>query len=178
MITAASPSRTCLVASDVRIRRASTPAVPSTGRPALLATALLAFFGINDQPSHAATPGGVTVADAWLRVLTPTTPAGGYFELRNDGATTVELVGASSPACETLMLHESVERGGMSSMRDVGPLAIPAGGTLRFAPGSYHLMCTQPPLGLKPGGSVPVTFRFGDGSSLETRFAVRGLRGP
>ncbi len=43
-----------------------------------------------------------------------------------------------------LMLHQSSNKGGMSGMDMVDKVIVPAGGTVRFAPGGYHLMCENP----------------------------------
>ena len=113
-----------------------------------------------------------------MRVLTAGIPAGGYFTLRNARATALVLTGASSPDCGMLMLHESRDQGGMERMREVDNLVVPAGGALTFAPGSYHLMCTNPSAAMRPGGQVPVTLRFGSGDTLTAPFAIHGARGP
>ena len=125
-------------------------------------------------PAHA---GGLSVTDAWFRALPPSVPSGGYFTLHNDSAKPVTLAGAESPACGMLMLHKSENMGGMSSMADVSDIAVPAGGTLAFAPGGYHLMCMDAKPILKPGGHVPVTLLFKDGAKRTASFAVRGATG-
>jgi len=127
----------------------------------------------------AGTPVGaaqVTVSDAWFRALPASLPAGGYFTLHNNG-TAVQLTAAQSPACGTLMLHRSTRTGGMDSMMMVGSVIVPAGGTIAFSPGGYHLMCTSPKSAMTPGGQVPVTFRFSDGTTTTARFDVRNASG-
>jgi copper(I)-binding protein len=54
---------------------------------------------------------------------------------------------------------------------------VPAGGSIAFTPGSYHLMCMDPKAAMKPGGSVPVTLQFQDGGRLTANFAVRNAAG-
>ena len=119
----------------------------------------------------------VAVTDAWIRALPPGVPSGGYFTLRNGGAKPLTLTGASSPGCGMLMLHKSETMGGMSSMHHVDELKVPAGGTIKFAPGGYHLMCMDAKPVIKPGGAVPVTLAFKDGSNLTVEFAVRNAAG-
>ncbi|HEX4157388.1 MAG TPA: copper chaperone PCu(A)C [Rhizomicrobium sp.] len=128
----------------------------------------------------AAAPAGaadLTVTDAWFRALPGGLPAGGYFSLNNAGASPVILTGAQSPACGMLMLHQSMESGGMSRMNDVRSLSIPAGGSITFAPGGYHLMCLNPTSAMAPGKTVPVTLRFANGATEEATFAVRNATG-
>jgi copper(I)-binding protein len=119
----------------------------------------------------------VNVTNAWIRALPAHLPAGGYFTLKNLGGSEVSLTGASSPACGMLMLHKSSDASGMSSMSDVESIPVPAGGTVMFAPGGYHLMCMEPAAALKPGAKALVTLVFSDGTKTTTMFAVKDARG-
>ena len=119
----------------------------------------------------------VTISDAWFRALPAKLPAAGYFTLRNGGADTVTLTGASSPACAVLMLHKSDEMNGMVGMSDVESIPVAAGDTLTFAPGGYHLMCMNPTVAMKPGGKVPVTLQFAGGAKMTVDFTVRDAKG-
>lgn|SRR5690348_7893294 len=116
------------------------------------------------------------ITDAWIRAMPGHLPAAGYFTIRNGGRDPVSLSGASSPACGMLMLHRSSSDNGMSSMSDVESIAIPAGGTMRFAPGGYHLMCMDPKP-LMHGARVPITLQFSNGRTLATTFLVKDARG-
>jgi periplasmic copper chaperone A len=121
--------------------------------------------------------GPLTVSDGWFRALPANLPAGGYFTLRNDGPTEIALTGASSPACETLMLHESETTGGMAKMTDVKSILVVPGATLKFAPGGYHLMCMYPTAEMKVGATVFVTLQFLGGNSVTAPFAVKNAKG-
>ncbi len=117
------------------------------------------------------------VSDAWIRALPAGLPAAGYFTLHNTASKEVALTGAASPACGMLMLHKSDESNGMGSMQDVQRVTVPAGGTVKFAPGGYHLMCMNPAPALKPGASVTVTLSFSDGGKSAVPFAVKNAQG-
>jgi copper(I)-binding protein len=121
--------------------------------------------------------GPVQVSDAWIRSLPAKLPAAGYFTLRNNSAKEISLTGAQSPACGMLMLHKSTQNGGMASMDDVASVAVPAGGTVKFAPGGYHLMCMDPAPAIAPGATVSITLSFSDGSKSQTGFAVKNAQG-
>lgn len=136
-----------------------------------LATCLVALSSL------AANAAGVSITDGWFRALPAPLPAGGYFTLHNDGDKAVTLTGAQSPACGTLMIHQSMDHGGMTMMMPVTKVAIQPGGTLAFAPGGYHLMCTETKPVLKPGASVPVTLNFDGAQSVTADFSVRGAAG-
>jgi copper(I)-binding protein len=118
----------------------------------------------------------VRVTDAWFRALPSKLPAGGYFTLHNDGAR-VQLTGTQSPACGMLMLHKSGQVDGMETMMMIPSIDIPAGGSVVFSPGAYHLMCTNPTTAMAPGAQVPVTFKFSDGTTVTANFAVRNASG-
>ena len=117
------------------------------------------------------------VSDAWFRYLTPQVPAGGYFTIRNNGRTEVALTGVESAACGMLMMHQTMDTGGMSSMQDATRIPVPAGGSVKFAPGGFHLMCMNPTAAMKVGATVSVTFKLSDGSEVKTDFAVRNAQG-
>jgi periplasmic copper chaperone A len=127
--------------------------------------------------TNVANAAGLTVTDGWIRALPAAVPSGGYFTLHNGGKKAVTLTGASSPACGMLMLHQSENIGGMSRMGDVANIDVPAGGTVKFTPGGYHLMCMSATNAIKPGKTVPVTLKFSDGTSINSVFAVRNAAG-
>ena len=112
-----------------------------------------------------------------MRALPAGLPAAGYFTLHNTSSHEVALTSAASAACGMLMLHKSSEEGGMGSMQDVSSVAVPAGGTVKFAPGGYHLMCMNPTAALKLGAGVTVALGFSDGSRSEVPFAVKNAQG-
>lgn len=122
----------------------------------------------------AASP-SVRAEKPWMRYLLPNLPAAGYMVLQNAGSGAVVLTGAASPACSTLMLHQSQDDSGMSMMMDVQNVTIPPQGSVSFAPGGFHLMCMQPKM--KIGGKIPVTLQFQDGSSLDIVMQVYGPQG-
>ena len=164
------------------MRRRRLPNSPANGlavkraRRAIVAVCTLAMaiaFGAAAQPSAS----GLSVSDQWFRLIMPSLPAAGYFILTNATTSPEKLVGAASPACGTLMLHESVSRNGEESMVPVPSVSVPARGRVRFAPGGYHLMCMSPRPVMAPGKSVPVTLQLANGETLSASFPVRGATG-
>lgn len=155
-------------------RRAGLSSTRASGPVNLtLSVALAAALAI--AIGSAASADGLTIEKPWLRLIIKARPAAGYFTLRNGTDKTVTLTGASSGACGMIMLHESKEVNGVAKMMPVADLKVPAGGTLTFAPGSYHLMCMQPQMAV--GQSVPVTLKFADGRTLTAEFPVMGPGG-
>lgn len=131
-------------------------------------------------PSPSATPqpspANIHAANGWFRYLLPNIPAGGYMTLSNSGDSTTRLIGASSPACGTLMLHKTVNDGGTSVMEMVKSITIPAHGQVSFAEGGYHLMCMKPKM--KVGDKIGITLKFADGGDLLLLLPVYGPSGP
>ena len=123
--------------------------------------------------SAAAAPFDVT--GGWFRRLPGKLPAAGYFTAQNNTRRDIAITDVGSGACGMLMMHRSSNKGGMSSMDMVNAVTVPAGGTVAFAPGGYHLMCDDPKM--KPGARVPVSFSLSDGSTVVTAFEVRGASG-
>lgn len=144
-------------------------------RAPLIAAALLLALAV--PVCAQAAEAGVTAGNAWMRYIVPARPAGGYLDVANDSDEARAIVGASSPACAGLMLHQSMTKGGMGGMKAVERVDVPAHGEAHFAPGGFHLMCMQPTAAVRPGKSVPVTLKFDDGGTLTVDFAVRDAKG-
>ncbi|AYC31572.1 copper chaperone PCu(A)C [Pseudomonas cavernae] len=106
------------------------------------------------------------VSEAKLRLLPGDLPAAGYFTLTNNGSQPVVLSGAQSPAFAQVMMHRSSLENGMASMQPIEQLEIPAGATLTFASGGYHLMLIHRQRELALGDQVEVNLQFADGQSL------------
>jgi hypothetical protein len=125
-------------------------------------------------PDASASEPGVTLSKPWMRMVITSRPVAGYFSVSNDSDQAHQLVGASSPDCGALMLHQSTSKGGVERMAMLKSVPVPAHGSVSFAPGGYHLMCMSPAPDVKVGSLVPVTLRFEDGGTLSANFPVRG----
>ena len=117
--------------------------------------------------------GDASVSEPWLRYIPGGAPAAGYFKLTNNGRKALTLVGAECADFGMVMMHRTIERGGISTMRPVHAVTLAPGKSVVFAPGGYHLMLMRPKHPLRPGGRLPITLRFGDGSSLSAEFLVQ-----
>jgi hypothetical protein len=117
------------------------------------------------------------ITDGWFRALPGKLPAGGYFTATNGTGREISIMGADSDACGMLMIHQSSNKGGMSGMDMVDKVSVPAGGTVRFAPGGYHLMCENPTAKMKLGAKVGVLLKLSDGSSIAAGFVVKNAVG-
>lgn len=130
-----------------------------------LAVLLLVLALVSGRLAHsAAAPDLPRVTEAWVRLpVVAGRPGAGYMTIQG-GARPDRLVAASSPAAERVELHRTVKAGGVMRMERVESLTIPAGETVRFAPGGLHLML----FGVKAKASepLPITLTLASGANI------------
>ena len=131
---------------------------------------LLAVMAAN---AAASAPANVRVERAWIRWLPANLPAAGYATIVNDGGGAQRLTSVSSADYGSVMLHRSRLAQGDSTMEMVDHLDVPAHGSVKLAPGGYHLMQMHAKHPVKPGDKVPIDLHFADGSTLQVDFSVR-----
>ena len=117
---------------------------------------------------------GVSVRDAWVRE----TPSGaavmaGYMLLQNNTSRSQVLVAARSSGFETVMIHHTIVKGGMTGMEHAPQIELLPHASLPFAPGGYHLMLLNPKKTLRAGDRVDITLEFRGGLVLPVAYEVR-----
>ena len=129
----------------------------------LTATLLLASSALHAQ--------NVEVSNAWVRSTVQGQKGTGAFMniTAKDGA---KLVGVSSPVAGVAEVHEMKMEGDIMKMRALPVLDLPAGQTVQFKPGGYHLMLMDLKQPLSKGSTVPLTLRLQDAQGIETRLEV------
>ncbi|HEX4984454.1 MAG TPA: copper chaperone PCu(A)C [Burkholderiales bacterium] len=96
-----------------------------------------ALFLAAGGPARAAQP--LEVVDAWARATVPGQSVGGvYMELR--AHEDMRLTGVRTAAAESAQIHRMSMENGMMRMRPVPFLVLPAGKSVKLAPGGYHIM--------------------------------------
>lgn len=141
--------------------------------PILIGTAMLAFGATAFAAAPASVP--AQVQHAWIRWLPAGLPAAGYAVIRNLGDGTLRLTGAGSPDYGMVMLHHSRLARGDSTMERVDHLDIPAHGSVKLAPGGYHLMLVDLKHPFKQGEKVPVTLQFEKAGKVDVTLDVQGI---
>ena len=97
-----------------------------------------------------------TIAAPWVRATVPRqTASGAYLQVRS--ADTARLVAAYSPLAASVQFHKMEMNGQMMKMREVDAIDLPAGSTVNFASGGYHLMLSSLKRQLKEGDVVPLS---------------------
>lgn len=119
----------------------------------------------------------IAITDAWIRPpALPGRPAALYFTLSNAGAAD-SLIGVSTAAAGRAELHQHVRDRGVMSMKKMPAVAVPAHGTLAFAPMGYHVMLFKPGPGVVPGAKIPATLTFEKAGPVTVEAVVKTLRG-
>ena len=114
-----------------------------------------------DHAWSRATPGGAKVG-------------GGYLTIDNKGAAADRLIGGSSPVAGKVEVHAMAMNNGVMTMRLLKDgLPIPAGQSVKLAPGGNHIMLMELKAPLKKGDKVPVTLKFEKAG--EVKVTSRGI---
>lgn len=116
-------------------------------------------------PAYAAQTVGVN--NAWVRATAPgQKTAGAYLELT--GVADSALVAVDSPLAAKAELHNMSMDGGVMRMRAVEKIDLPAGKTVKLAPGGLHVMLLDIKQAFKEGGKVPLTLTFRGAGGAQT----------
>jgi copper(I)-binding protein len=138
-----------------------------------IATALL----VGNASAASRTENRVEVRNPWSRPAAAGMVGVGYMTLVNPGARPEALVSVESPAANRVEIHRSTMEHGVMTMSPQARVETPAGGSVAFAPGGYHLMFIGLKRELKPGDKLPATLVFEGGRRIRIEFSV-GNGGP
>lgn len=136
--------------------------------PMIAAAALALAAPAAARPAAA----GVEVIQPWSRPAVAGATGVGYMTLVNHGRAAVSLVKVESPLARKAEIHLSDMQGGVMRMAPAPKVTIPPGGTLKFAPGGYHLMFVGLAKNLMPGDRAPATLTFSNGQRTQVSFLV------
>ncbi len=120
--------------------------------------------------------GHIVVEKPWARATPKGAEVGaGYFVVHNNGAAPDTLTGGSADFA-TVEIHEMKTEGGVMKMAEItNGLDIPAHGTIRLAPGGYHVMFTHLTKPLTKGEKVQATLTFAHAGPVTVDFNVEGV---
>ena len=115
----------------------------------------------------------VVIQNAWARATVPGQKATGAFMTltAKDGG---KLVGVASPAAGAVEIHEMKMDGDVMKMRALlNGLELPAGKSVEFSPGGYHIMLMDLKAALPKDSSIALTLTFKDGKGVESKVELK-----
>ncbi len=120
--------------------------------------------------------GDIAIDKAWARATPKSADVGaGYLVVHNNGATPDTLTGGTADFA-AVEIHQMTSEGGVMKMSEMkNGLNIPAHGTIRLAPGGYHVMFTHLTKPLVKGEKVKATLTFAHAGPVEVEFNVEGV---
>ncbi|RYY28959.1 MAG: copper chaperone PCu(A)C [Sphingomonadales bacterium] len=133
----------------------------------ILGIVSLAALAACQQPAELKADG------AWVRLpAAEGRPGAAYFSVHG-GDTGDTLLAVTTPAALRTELHESMkDHAGMMAMKPIKDIAIPARGTLAFAPGGKHVMLFDIGPRVAAGQRIPLKLSFAGGKTLEIQAMV------
>lgn len=129
-------------------------------------------FGAQAQEFKA---GDITIEHPWARPTAgPNMIGAAYVTLKNGGKEVDTLKSASSPDAGKVEVHEHIhDANGVMKMRAVeGGVTIPAGGTVTFQPGGYHIMLIGLKHNLEEGQTMPLKLSFARSGDVEVQIQI------
>lgn len=106
-------------------------------------------------------PPDVRVMNPWVRATAAgQKSAAAYMGIRNPTWDTDWLIGVSAAPPAAASVHETTSASGVSGMRMIESLEIPAGGRVELKPLGPHIMVVGLTRSLREGTTLPLTLRF------------------
>lgn len=136
----------------------------------LLLSAYTASGAAGDPPENIS----VSAGRIFQRTSAASTTA--FFSIRNTGGTKDTLESVSSPDLGVTVLSRTVTEDGESRTKSIGPVTVPAGGSLRMDPSTVKVTVLDPPT-LELGKKVRFDLWFRNSGRVEAT-AVTVLPGP
>ena len=111
-------------------------------------------------------PKQLSVDGAYIRLAAVTgRPAAAYFTIHG-GPAPATLISVTTDVAIKAEMHETMAKGGVTSMAPIQRVEIPANTDVVFAPGGRHVMLFNVNPGIKPGARPTLTFAFSDGTRI------------
>lgn len=119
--------------------------------------------------------GDVQISHPFATPAPPSVPHGAaYVDITVEGEEPAVLVGASTPASDTVELHDMAMDDGVMRMRQVMQIEVPGGITQTMRPGGgYHLMLMNLVAPLREGDRFPMTLEFAERGEVEVEVWVQ-----
>jgi hypothetical protein len=136
--------------------------------------ALLTFvLSACSAQTPAASLGSITIVDPWVRSAGAEMNTGGFMLLKNTGDKVDRLIKAEFSGAMMVEIHETKMIDNVMQMQPVEGVEIPANGSVRLKPGSYHVMFMGLKNELKEGEKIDLTLTFENAGTVTLSVDVR-----
>ncbi|HUQ13453.1 MAG TPA: copper chaperone PCu(A)C [Novosphingobium sp.] len=149
--------------------------------------ALLVLAGCGDKTAEAPpqavgtlpdNPTGITVTDAKVQLpVVAGRPGVAYFTVSQANGAPRTIVAVEVAGAGRAEMHETMDNGGMSSMKPVARVPIEPGNSVEFAPGGRHVMLFGIDPKLRAGGETEIIVSFAEGDSATAKADIVTLAG-
>ena len=95
------------------------------------------------------------------------------MQIINPGTAADKLLSVQSDASNRVELHTVITEDGVAKMREVQAVDIPASGSVKLAPGGYHVMFLQLTGPFKQDSLIPVVLKFEKAGEVRVNFTVK-----
>lgn len=146
---------------------------------ALLAAAVL-MTTVLPAAAHEEESENLIISHPWSRATAPNQKVGAVFmEIQSKTGKPDRLIGGSTPDAEKVEIHNHIKDGDVMRMRRVDGVDIPAKGSVKLAPGGYHVMLMGLKAPLLEETVIPLTLTFEQAGDVEIEAVIEsaGARG-
>ena len=118
--------------------------------------------------------GSIEVSHVWARPSAPGAKNGAaYVTLKNAGKDGDTLLSVESPSSEKAEIHQHIHEGDVMRVQRVDAgVGVPAGQTVTFNPGSYHIMLLGLKDKLEDGKSLPLKLHFAKAGDVQVEIKI------
>jgi len=112
--------------------------------------------------ARASHPAELVIGEVWVRVpIGQAKLTAGYLKIQNTSETDDSLISAKAAGVARIEVHRtSMGKEGVTRMRPINALDIPAGETVALQQGANHLMLIGVEVALSDGDNLPLTVTF------------------
>lgn len=142
--------------------------------PNLIAALVLGLAALAGARAHEYKAGNLVIEHPWAKPsLKGVANGAAFLTIRNIGTEDDTLVAARADVSKAVELHTHMREGGIMRMRRVeGGIKVPAGKTVKLAPGGYHIMLIGLKAPLVKGSKFPLTLEFAKAGEVKTEVWV------
>ena len=117
---------------------------------------------------------GIEIVDAWARAGISGDNSAVYFKVTNHDSESAEMISAMSDLAQKTELHRStMGSDGTMMMMHQDSISLPAGETVEFKPGDYHIMLIGLTRDLKAGDTIHLVVKLQGGREIDIEAVVK-----